>query len=767
MIHALDDEYIRRTAAWVRANESQLAGIRTPRSNVLNPLSWTASPLKPATLTLTKHQLSYILTRMEGVGISVGSLDIPLENPRPSQLLPKDTSDTYSISSFVSNFSLSPSSWWSAPKTIEAELKYLYSAFTKLPALSITNPPSRVLESNALPLDAFKNLQTLSLQDIDPRSILGWDRLADSLRNLTISRSGMEDVSDLIIDAVVDDVERRQKGDMTPITRKSILHRPAQARSRPPSWQNSLRRTSAIQEEDETTPRTSTLLPSPISPEPSAPKLSPSKWGKLRYLCLADNGLTFFSSTVVPYLTSLISLDLSNNLLVSVPPGLGELHRLVSLNLAGNMIDSVLGIYATLGQVHSLNLSSNRLDSLCGLERLGGLQRIDLRKNQLEESAEVGRMATLPGIAEVWVSGNPMTSREEDWRVQCFSFFVKEGKEIRLDDTVPGFMERGRIDAIAGTPKLEPVTVVASPPPLSTPRPPSISHSRSASLAGVLQSSDLHPATPNQQSPTPSTSASPLIPSHPASPSGPIAHPKPRKRKQPRIVDLGDDDHPGAMSSGERSPASYNALLSVSPSKSHVILSSSPEKGSAELPDTVVPLGVSTEGSDVIRSHARSASSSDAIPSPRANTSGTSGDERHSPLDTVAELPSPPLNGYPNARSLRSATIAVSASVGRNAGRTGTKSNRRRARVSASVFEPSANHFGASDPPSSSESSSPRKPSILGGGAPLAELDFASEADAFRAQVEAIRKDVGDGWLKVLTQQSNGLATTPGVGGKA
>ncbi|KAG8996112.1 hypothetical protein FRB94_008567 [Tulasnella sp. JGI-2019a] len=744
MTEALDDEYIRRTAVWIRTNESQLAGVKTPRSNVLNPLSWTTAPVKPATLALTKHQLSYILTRIEGVGINVGSLDIPIENPRPSQLLPKDTSDTYSVASFVSHFSLSPSSWWSAPKTIEAEIKYLYSAFTKLPALSITNPPSRVPETNALPLDSFKNLQTLTLQDIDPRSILGWDRLADSLRNLTISRSGMEDVSDLIIDAVADDVERRQKGDLTPIRRKSFIHRPAQARSRPPSWQNSLRRTTAIQEEDEMTPQPSVLKPSALPSDQPSSKLSPSKWRCLRYLSLADNGLTFFSTSVVPYLTTLISLDLSNNLLVSVPPGLGELHRLVSLNLAGNMIDSVLGIYTTLGQVHSLNLSSNRLDSLCGLERLGGLQRIDLRKNQLDESAEVGRMATLPGIAEVWVSGNPLTSLEEDWRVQCFSFFAKEGKEIRLDDTVPGFLERGRIDAIAGTPKLEPVTVVSSPPPLSSPRPP---HSRTSSSAGILQSPGVHPANPNKHSPSSSSSA---LPSHPGSPSGPIAHPKPRKRKQPRIVDLGEEDHLASVpgSSGERSPVSFNALLSSSPTKSHVVLSASPEKALVDLPPFV--------------SSDRSAGSSDATKdrSGSYDAPQSSNDSKRSPSDTLAELPPPPSNGL-TTRHLRASSATMSASVGRNASRKATNSNRRRARVSASVYEPSASTFAA--PPSLS--SSPKKVSIFG-GEPAAELEFASEADAFRAQVEAIRKDVGDGWLKVLTQQSNGLPT-PGVGGRA
>ena len=40
---------------------------------------------------------------------------------------------------------------------------------------------------------------------------------------------------------------------------------------------------------------------------------------------------------------SLTHLDLSSNLLVSVPSGLSSLYNLISLNLSDNMIDSVLG----------------------------------------------------------------------------------------------------------------------------------------------------------------------------------------------------------------------------------------------------------------------------------------------------------------------------------------------------------------------------------------------------------------------------------------
>ena len=55
-----------------------------------------------------------------------------------------------------------------------------------------------------------------------------------------------------------------------------------------------------------------------------------------------------------------------------------------------------------------------------------------------------------------------------------------------------------------------------------------------------------------------------------------------------------------------------------------------------------------------------------------------------------------------------------------------TRAQARRARMSASVYEPGPD---------------------AGAGA-----QFGSEADAFRARIEALRSDMGEGWLKVFNQ---------------
>ncbi|KAG8902661.1 hypothetical protein FRB99_004277 [Tulasnella sp. 403] len=756
MSGTLDDDYVRRTALWIRTNESGLAGVRAPRPNAMNPLSWmNSAPQKPVILSLTKSQLSYLLTRIEGVGIGVGCLDIKLENPRLAQLAAKDTSDTGSIASFVSHLSLSPSAWWSKPAPIEAELKYIYSALTKLPALILTNPPSHEPEKNAIPLDAFKNLQTLELQDIEPRSLLGWDRLADSLRSLTVKRSGIEDVTHLIVDAVGDDEARRKNEDLAPIRRKSPTRPSLQQRSRHASWQSSLRRTAAIPEEGEGEITSPVISVSSGSASPPLPKLSPSKWGFLRHLCLADNGLTFFPTEVIPYLTTLTHLDLSNNLLVSVPFGLSELHRLTSLNLSGNMIESVLGIYTMLGQVFTLNLGSNRIESLCGLERLGGLQRIDLRNNNIEESAEVGRLATLPNISEVWVGGNPLATREEEWRVNCFSHFAKERKTVLIDGTQPGFFEKGRIDTIVGTPKTEPVTVIASPKPLSA-------HSRTQSgvtlsvsprVNGVSnpQNGSSHPQGISE------ASSSRTVPGH--------THPKSKRRKQPRIIDLDESESPST--SRDRSPAPQAILgkslgqkmvLSASPGKD-VHLSSSPPNGlPSSLPkSSFLPPAPPSSDPPKPNQTGQTKSATLGRSKGRSITMGAGVDNLNDE-DIIGELPisafALPIaatNG--RGRRIPSASATMSPSMG-----PASKGSKRRARVSASVYEP-----GPTLSSSPSTSSSPKQHGIVQPtNGDSSEMQFASEADAFRAKIEALRSEVGDSWLKVLSQ-SNTLASTPGL----
>lgn len=102
---------------------------------------------------------------------------------------------------------------------LDADLKYLYSAFTKIPCLRLApDHRARLIRGyeefpfdTAVPLHAFKNLSVLEIIDIDYRSFFGWDRLSEQLRTLTLKRANVEDMADLLTGIVLDDIDKRRR----------------------------------------------------------------------------------------------------------------------------------------------------------------------------------------------------------------------------------------------------------------------------------------------------------------------------------------------------------------------------------------------------------------------------------------------------------------------------------------------------------------------------------------------------------------------------
>lgn len=674
------------------------------------------------------HHLFYILTRLEALRYNVGSLDVKVIAPsRPMNYVDvfhgKDTSDTISLSSIrtslstVSRLSLGAGLWGRPePPSPDQELKYIFSSFTKIPALSLRAPgPKQIAEvagdppnENALPLYVFRNLQNLECIDIDPRTLLGWDRLCESLWSLTVVRSGLDDVSDLFIDAVSGDSSRRQP---TPTPRP-----------RGPSRQSSFHGTplpETIVESVEETVETpaSDDLPRPPSPTESSTSshLPSSKWAFLRFLSLRDNSLTFIPTESLLHLTSLTQLDLSSNLLVSIPPGLSSLYNLISLNVSDNMIDSVQGIYKKLGQVLTIDISHNRLDSLAGLERLVALERVNVGHNRLEESEEVGRLALLPNIAEVCVEGNPFTEIESDYRVKCFDFFWKEHKAILLDGSQAGFYEK--------------LNLTSQPPEqMSSTRSISKAHSPSTVPVGVATTTAITvpPAASNRASPSSSPPFSPSS-SHHLSPLLAATSAKPRKKRVKRIVDLDVD------SSGDATRLSVTGSETSEYSGGPTVLTRSPRAEPTSLSSAAEPAPTSVMTPLPAMDTATPPRS--AVHPPPLDVVGLASKHRRSqteytPVSATAEsgTSSPVLSHLPSER-----TMSVRVSSRRSAARRG--------RAAASVFETPI-----------------MKPDDV-----LMEdgmEEEVKEADAFRARIEALRSEMGDGWLKVFTQ-SNATGARP------
>jgi Leucine-rich repeat (LRR) protein len=793
------DEFLRRIATFIRNNEKSLADAGAPRrrraqrpapadsTSLFNPLGWfgfdatVAPPPKPLVLAVDTHRLFYVLMRLEALGIDVGTLDVQVDSPsRPMSYInifpESDKSDTLSLASFrsslsaVSGLSLG-GGWWGRPEppSVDAELKYIYSSFTKLPALLVNAPGRKVIAElandspnrNALPLDAFKNLQSLECVDIDPRTLLGWDRLAESLRSLKVKKSGLEDVSDIFIGAVVDDQARRE-GSTSRKRRRRIPRGPAMETSFYTTRLPETVREDADEEEREDSDAGQRSESGTSSPPPST-ELSSLKWAFLKHLSLSDNALTFFPAESLPYLTSLTHLDLSSNLLVSVPAGLGALYNLVSLNLSDNMIDSVLGIYLNLGQVLSLNLSHNRLESICGLERLSALERVDLRSNLIDESAEIGRLATLPNITDVWVEGNPFADLEEGYRITCFDYFWKERRVISLDGTPPGFYEKRNL-------------TVAPPEQMSSSRPLSTAYSPPVVAVGHNHShfqANVSPSIPDHDKyPTPPTSANP---SPHLSPIGAVSvGGRARRKKVKRIVELDGDNSDGGSSRSASHTRNRSDGSNIRPKVKPKV--KKPRDASPPLPakkwgqigtlgedDPTTPKASHFAGASMLPAPVEStdgassnvASTSDAVKAVntgKVETPRPAFRARHSRYQTefipssnsftaqdTLQLSSKSMSTSPEERLSSSTSPITPASLRRSHRGSATfssKSGLRRARVSASVYEP---------PTSTSDGEGDGA-----GGSPGDEI--RDNADAYRRRIEALKKDMGDGWLKVFSQ---------------
>ncbi|GAA6032520.1 hypothetical protein JCM8097_004797 [Rhodosporidiobolus ruineniae] len=643
----------------------------------------------------------------------------------------RDGDDSMSLQSGISSFSFG-SGWWGLgggakdqpPADEASNVRYIYSSCTKLPALKLSpfrftaapEPGSKTKDSTpalvrvvegfddcppqdtCVPLLAFKNLSSLVLDDLDPRGFYGWDVLSVQLRSLEVHRGGIEDVGELICDAPVEDAERRAATERRDRAVGSERRRRAEGSASTAS-------VGAAPMADDDKPAAA-----PPSPATAAyPTPSKLAWSSLRHLSLSDNSLTFIPSPPLAFLPMLTSLDLSSNLLISIPPGLAHLSSLRSLNLSDNMIDSLLGVAKALGAIEVLNLSKNRLENLSGLDRLPALERLDVRENHLSEALEVSRVARLPHLREVWVRGNPFARKreeggEENWRVKCFTYFADEeahghrdlaAGEIRLDGAAMTGSERRAVEAEScrrGTPLGRRRASVSAPERVA------VSGNGEAKVVGRRVVTAPHRGPHHHHhgeasSSSLATSPPPLplaLSSSPVKPAAVSAVPtkspaKPKRRKPRRVVDLDAD------------PSASSAVARHSDSE--------PTSSGAETSRPTAPRG---------------ARPSTVAEEPDSTTTTT--DSSSSPYPASPSKPS-------SSSTPRTSRLAGVSSLGPSSSSpTSSPSSKRRARVSASTYEPA---------PSSSPPTDPAERS----------------GEAFRRRIEKLREEVGDHYLSVLGER--------------
>ncbi|MCJ1397062.1 hypothetical protein MMC11_000254 [Xylographa trunciseda] len=334
-----------------------------------------------------------------------------------------------------------------AKAQLEMDIKYLYSAFTKIPCLRLSpDRKARLIGGfeefpfdTAVPLLAFKNMSALEICDVDFRQFFGWDRMAEQLRSLTVKRANVDDPTDLLLGIVLDDMDKRRrrssKAQTSPMTAwpasPAVRHLEfTHANSAPgsPMPDDKFGRSSSPRnsfytrgEADVSVTRTharnkSSSPTRPTSSRQSTYRHSRGNGGKVkRSGSGSSNSSTHSVSSPARNRSSsnllsmgilpaskwrfLKHLSLADNSLTSLTgssfsPLANTLH---SLDLSSNLFSDVPDAIATLTALRALNLSNCMIESLHSLARnpLPAITALNLRSNRLASLAGIERLLSL------------------------------------------------------------------------------------------------------------------------------------------------------------------------------------------------------------------------------------------------------------------------------------------------------------------------------------------------------------------------------------
>jgi len=363
-----------------------------------------------------------------------------------------------SMSSMWSSFSLSNSAAKQEKQMAQFrdDIKYLYSCFTKIPALRLSPDHRAHLISGfeefpfdaAVPLFAFKNLGALEICDLDFRSFYGWDRLAEQVRSLTVRRANVDDPFDLLFNIVLDDMDKRRRRSSrapmpsTPSTTgapwptaspKAKYAELARSFSTPNSPLVDQRRVSLAGSPQSVSlaksgtgdgRKTPTSKPRQRSTSPTRPVSSrhgslqrPHRSGtpKLRRSSGSDSssthdmsprhsttdllGTSYLPSSKWRFLRhlSIAENGLTDISVASLAPVAGTLQ---SLDLSGNLFNTVPEALASLTHLRALNLSNcmiERLNTLT-LSPLPAITTLNLRSNRLQTLSGIEKLYSLERI---------------------------------------------------------------------------------------------------------------------------------------------------------------------------------------------------------------------------------------------------------------------------------------------------------------------------------------------------------------------------------
>lgn len=205
---------------------------------------------KPVRLSLSLHHLYFILGKFKELGINIGPMNLRLDNIdsdttanyvsflsefQRNKKIDSDSQSIHSISSVKSVMSSVSALWSTFGNTSKidntvSDLKYLYSAFSKLPCLRLANEPNaKLIEGHeeypfetATPIVIFKNILVLEICDLDPKEIYGWNTLALRLRYLVVKKTNIVDPIELLVNLV--DADSNVRGEDDVFTDNEDIH---------------------------------------------------------------------------------------------------------------------------------------------------------------------------------------------------------------------------------------------------------------------------------------------------------------------------------------------------------------------------------------------------------------------------------------------------------------------------------------------------------------------------------------------------------------
>lgn len=146
--------------------------------------------------------------------------------------------------------------------------------------------------------------------------------------------------------------------------------------------------------------------------------LPPPTWfAHLEILSLNYNGISDVATLHLNKLPCLTVLSLAGNEISRVA-GFEDCPRLRELSLSKNRLRNLdAGGLANLAGLAHLHLSDNSLRSLTGIHLLSALHTLQVGGNRIPDSMEVGKLAALPYLRTLTLSGNPV-SRKPSYRVE-------------------------------------------------------------------------------------------------------------------------------------------------------------------------------------------------------------------------------------------------------------------------------------------------------------------------------------------------------------